>query len=140
MTDTAVKRVVVEGGRARGIETGGERIAARNVIVASGAIGSPVLLLRSGIGPGAHLMERGVPVALARPGVGENLQEHPAVGLSAWLAPGMRMPAGEIYHLQSLLRWSSGLAGTPEGDMHVAVSGRAGGMRWGGGSGRCTGG
>jgi hypothetical protein len=33
---------------------------------------------------------------------------------------------GEIYHLQSLLRWSSGLAGAPLGDMHVAVSSRAG--------------
>jgi 5-(hydroxymethyl)furfural/furfural oxidase len=130
MTDAVVRLVVVEAGRATGIEVArqgvAERIAARNVIVSAGAIGSPALLLRSGIGPGTHLVERGVAVALARPGVGENLQEHPAVGLSAWLAPGMRMPAGEIYHLQSLLRWSSGLAGAPEGDMHVAVSGRAG--------------
>ena len=130
VTDAAVRRVLVEGGRAIGIEVaqaGGTRtIAARNVIVSAGAIGSPALLLRSGIGPGGHLAERGVAVILARPGVGENLQEHPAVGLSAYLAPGSRMPPGEIYHLQSLLRWSSGLAGAPEGDMHVAVSGRGG--------------
>ena len=48
------------------------------------------------------------------------------MGLSAFLAPDMRMPAEEKYHLESLLRWSSGLAGTPEGDMHVAVSTRSG--------------
>jgi len=130
LTSAAVTRVRMEGNRACGIDLhiGGvdRSIAAHNVIVSSGAIGSPVLLMRSGIGPGGHLQERGVPIVVARPGVGENLQEHPAVGLSAFLAPDMRMPAEEKYHLESLLRWSSGLAGTPAGDMHVAVSTRSG--------------
>ena len=130
MTETAVRRVLVEGKRATGllVQRGGEmlRIAAGHVIVSAGAIGSPALLLRSGIGPAEQLRERGVDVVVARPGVGENLQEHPAVGLSAFLAPAARLPAGEHYHLQSLLRWSSGLADTPEGDMHVAVSTRSG--------------
>jgi 5-(hydroxymethyl)furfural/furfural oxidase len=59
------------------------------------------------------------------PGVGENLQEHPATGVSAFLAPGARGAGGERYHLQTLVRWSSGLEGTPEGDMHWAVSTRS---------------
>ncbi len=130
LTGTAVRRIAIEGGRVTGLLVEGpggtQHIAARRVIVSSGAIGSPALLLRSGIGPGGHLAERGIQVAAARPGVGENLQEHPAIGLSAFLAPAARAPLGEHYHLQSLLRWSSGLDGTPEGDMHVAVSTRSG--------------
>ncbi len=130
LTGTAVRQIVLEDGRATGLLVGGQggarRIVARRVIIASGAIGSPALLLRSGIGPGGHLAERGIPIVLPRPGVGENLQEHPAIGLSAFLAPAARAPTGECYHLQSLLRWSSGLPGTPEGDMHVAVSSRSG--------------
>jgi choline dehydrogenase-like flavoprotein len=48
----------------------------REVIVSSGAIGSPRLLLLSGIGPAAHLNEVGVEVVHDLPGVGENLQDH----------------------------------------------------------------
>jgi 5-(hydroxymethyl)furfural/furfural oxidase len=130
LTGTAVRHIVMEGPRATGleIESAGVRrtIAARRVIISAGALGSPALLLRSGIGPAAHLAERGVPVVLARAGVGENLQEHPAIGLSAFLAPAARLQGGEQYHLHALLRWSSGLADTPAGDMHVAVSARSG--------------
>jgi 5-(hydroxymethyl)furfural/furfural oxidase len=126
---TMVRRVVFDGPRATGLlvlgEDGAERtIAARHVVVAAGAIGSPAMLMRSGIGPGAHLQSRGIAVLADRPGVGENLQEHPATGLSVYLAPHARGPGGEVYHLQTLLRWSSGLEGTPEGDMHMAVSTR----------------
>jgi choline dehydrogenase len=46
------------------------------VILAAGSIGSPQLLLLSGVGPAAHLQALGLPVALDRPGVGENLQDH----------------------------------------------------------------
>lgn len=126
---TRVLRVVVEDGRAVGLrvrDQGGERvIRARHVVVSAGAIGSPGLLMRSGIGPGGHLRARGVAVVADLPGVGENLQEHPATGVSAFLAPGARGAGGERYHLQTLVRWSSGLEGTPEGDMHWAVSTRS---------------
>lgn len=50
--------------------------AAREVIVASGAIGSPQLLQRSGVGPGQWLRELGIPEVLELPGVGNNLQDH----------------------------------------------------------------
>ncbi|KAF8511924.1 GMC oxidoreductase [Gautieria morchelliformis] len=54
--------------------------ARREVIVASGALGSPCLLMLSGVGPCAHLQELGIPVLKDLPGVGSNLQDH--VGLS----------------------------------------------------------
>ena len=67
----------MEKGRAVGVEAGGRlRRARREVIVAAGAIGSPRLLLLSGIGPAAHLEQVGVPVACDLPAVGENLQDH----------------------------------------------------------------
>lgn len=77
-TDVTVRRLVVERSRVTGVElTSGERITAtREVILASGAIGSPRLLLLSGIGPADRLRGLGIPVAHDLPGVGENLQDH----------------------------------------------------------------
>ena len=77
-TGVQVRRIVVEGGRAVGIETmAGETLrAAREVILTAGAIGSPRLLMLSGIGPAAHLKSVGVPVVHDAPGVGGNLQDH----------------------------------------------------------------
>lgn len=76
-------RVVVEGRRAVGVEiaTAGSRTpvfvrASREVIVSSGAIGSPKLLLQSGIGPADHLQAVGVACIHGLPGVGANLQDH----------------------------------------------------------------
>lgn len=76
-----VTRIVVEGGRAIGVEfrdgSGLQTVRAeREVIVAAGGIGSPHLLLRSGVGPADHLRQVGVPVVHDLPGVGENLHDH----------------------------------------------------------------
>ena len=76
-----VLRIVVENGRATGIEVAGragaERITAETeVILSAGAIGSPRLLMLSGIGPADHLRDVGVPVLLDQPGVGSDLQDH----------------------------------------------------------------
>ena len=81
-TDVRVLRVLVEGRRATGVEVvarggGVESIRTdREVIISGGAIGSPALLLRSGIGPADHLKRIGVPVVHDLPGVGSNLQDH----------------------------------------------------------------
>lgn len=77
-TDVQIRRILVESGRATGIETmSGEVIrAGSEVILTAGAIGSPRLLMLSGIGPAAHLRKAGVPVVHDLPGVGENLQDH----------------------------------------------------------------
>jgi choline dehydrogenase len=77
-TDTHVRRVLVENGRAVGVEhaAGAER-ARREVIVAAGAYGSPQLLMLSGVGPADHLREHGLDVLVDNPNVGRHLQEHP---------------------------------------------------------------
>jgi choline dehydrogenase len=82
-TGATVLRVEVDGRRATGVRvaTGRRREetvrAEREVILCAGAIGSPQVLLLSGIGPAAHLREVGVPVTHELPGVGANLQDHP---------------------------------------------------------------
>ena len=81
VTRAQATRIVIEGGRAVGVEYKGDGVALvararREVLLASGAIGSPQLLMLSGIGPAQHLMEHGIKVQLALPGVGKNLQDH----------------------------------------------------------------
>ncbi|MEM7267658.1 MAG: GMC family oxidoreductase N-terminal domain-containing protein [Pseudomonadota bacterium] len=73
-----VRRIVVKGDRATGVElAGGEEICAeKEVILTSGAIGSPRLLQLSGIGPADHLSALGIEVVHDQPQVGENLQDH----------------------------------------------------------------
>ena len=80
-TGCHVDRVVIEDGRAREIvwiQNGVRRAARarREIVLAGGAIGTVQVLLRSGIGPGAELQSLGIPVAVDRPGVGKNLQDH----------------------------------------------------------------
>jgi choline dehydrogenase len=86
-TGIQVTRVLIEAGRATGVDylQRGSRFqvrAAREVILCAGAVGSPQLLLLSGIGPAGQLESLGIPVTSELPGVGENLQDHLAVGLS----------------------------------------------------------
>ena len=76
--NTFVKNLIVEKHKVRGVELGnGERLYAdREIILTSGAIGSPKLLMQSGIGPADHLRSLGIDVKLDAPGVGSNLQDH----------------------------------------------------------------
>lgn len=80
-TETLVDRVVLEGKRATGVVVrgpGGERTltARREIVLASGAVASPVILERSGIGNAERLRRLGIEVTADLPGVGENLQDH----------------------------------------------------------------
>ncbi len=75
-TDAQVRRIVVEAGRAVGVELADGVHRAGEVILSSGAIGSPRLLQLSGIGPADHLRDMGVPVVFDQPGVGSDLQDH----------------------------------------------------------------
>jgi choline dehydrogenase len=78
LTGAQVLRVVVENRRAVGVEVAGQGTlrAEREVILSSGAIGSPRLLQLSGIGPADHLQSLGIPVVLDQPNVGANFQDH----------------------------------------------------------------
>jgi choline dehydrogenase-like flavoprotein len=72
-----VSRLVIERGHVTGVELGGQQVtASQAVVLSSGAIGSPALLLRSGIGPEDHLSDVGVQTIFDAPEVGGNLQDH----------------------------------------------------------------
>lgn len=77
-TGAAVRRVLMEGGQAQGIEMadGGQYAASSEIILSCGAIGSPRLLQLSGVGPAEHLTALGITVMLDRSQVGANLQDH----------------------------------------------------------------
>jgi choline dehydrogenase len=94
VTNALVTSIVTEGGRAAGVTyryDGAERTARAEaeVILAAGAIGSPQLLMLSGIGPADDLRETGVYVIVDNPGVGGNLIDHPAVPV-IWSTPRVR--------------------------------------------------
>ncbi|HEX4508038.1 MAG TPA: GMC family oxidoreductase N-terminal domain-containing protein [Alphaproteobacteria bacterium] len=87
-TDAQAVAVTFDGKRATGVryrQGGTEKTvtARREVILSSGAINSPALLQRSGVGPGALLSGLGLPVIHELPGVGENLRDHYAVRMVA---------------------------------------------------------
>ena len=89
-TDTVVRKVLLEGRRARGVvcsaDGGAETLhAEREVILAAGAFHSPQLLMLSGVGPADHVRDHGIAVAHDLPGVGANLQDHLEVHLQ-WRA------------------------------------------------------
>jgi choline dehydrogenase len=85
-TDAHVTGVRIDSGRAVGVryrqgKAAREASAAREVILSAGAIGSPQLLLLSGIGPADELRALGIPVVADLPGVGKNLQDHVMVSV-----------------------------------------------------------
>jgi choline dehydrogenase len=85
-THALTTRVVVEAGRAVGVEyrhdgTGHTAYADAEVLLCGGAINSPQLLMLSGIGPSPHLRDVGVELVHDLPGVGQGLQDHPAMPL-----------------------------------------------------------
>jgi len=120
----AALRVLFERRRAVGVEfaseNGREQVRGRRITLASGAIFTPALLLRSGIGPEAELSRLGVDPVAVSPGVGENLLDHTAVVL--WAVPKRgACTEGEPVH-QTLLRFTA--AGSSEAnDMHLYMMG-----------------
>ncbi|MBN9016052.1 MAG: GMC family oxidoreductase N-terminal domain-containing protein [Rhizobiales bacterium] len=128
-TETRVSRIVVAEGGARGVlvQRGGEKeeLRAHRIIVCSGALASPAILMRSGIGPAPHLADCGIETLHHLPGVGQNLMEHPSSGLVPFLKPGARQKGPLDYHIPIGYRFSSGIEGCPPGDMHMNFVTRA---------------
>ncbi len=84
ITGATVDRILFDGNRACGVRyrLGGAAREIRvegEVILSSGTIQTPALLMRSGVGPGSHLQERGIDVVAGREQVGRNLHEHPSL-------------------------------------------------------------
>ena len=89
-TNALVERLTFDGQRATGaifVREGERRTirASREVIVCAGAIGSPALLMRSGLGPAQHVRDQGIAVLLDRAAIGENLQEQPTVPINKFV-------------------------------------------------------
>lgn len=110
-TESQATRVLFEGDRATGVEY--QRNGAREqvscsgeVIVSSGAIRTPGLLMHSGIGPDSVLMEHGIPVLRNAPAVGANLMEHPGIYVRAFTSLPTFNRAGRLLNMPLvLLNW-----------------------------------
>jgi 5-(hydroxymethyl)furfural/furfural oxidase len=131
LPETRVRRLLIEHGRAVGVEVADGRgstrqLLAQEVVLAAGALHSPALLLRAGIGPGEHLRSLGIPVVADRPGVGANLHEHPQIAVSSYLRPEARVAPGQGRHIFVGFRYSSGLDDCCETDMYAVVVNRGG--------------
>jgi len=114
--DALVDRVLIDGRRAHGVRLAtGEEIAAQQVIVSAGAIHSPAILLRSGVG-----VDDGLPV-------GANLKDHAATpGFEIALAPSGRRPSADAPVFAMVLRYTSELAAAGPNDMQMAWFGAVG--------------
>jgi choline dehydrogenase len=109
LADRTVDRVLIENGTAVGVvvRRGSveERYDAGRVTLSAGAFGTPAILLRSGVGPRAVLSALGVETVSDRPGVGENLMDHPTAALALTPKPGTCNPADPL--VQAMLRYTS---------------------------------
>jgi choline dehydrogenase-like flavoprotein len=123
VTGALAHRVRLEGDRCTGVEysVGADLDLARctgEVIVAAGAVGSPQLLLRSGIGPQSDLHSAGIGVTADLPGVGANLFDHPMSGVV--YSSARPVPAGQNNHGE-VLGLIRSHPGAPAPDLQVMV-------------------
>lgn len=121
-----VDRVLLDGRTARGVVAiiGGERreFLAPLVVLSAGAIHSPAILQRSGIGPAALLAEHGIAVAADLP-VGENFFDHPYCRIELKLKPEFKATDVDARHTNCCVRMSSGHAGAARDDiLYVAMN------------------
>jgi 5-(hydroxymethyl)furfural/furfural oxidase len=126
-TDTQVSELLFDGNRCMGVKAvvagRPQEFRGNEVILCSGAIHSPAHLLRAGIGPAGHLRDLGIEVRAHVPGVGQRLQDHPAVAVAAFIKPHARIVNDYTRrHIYVGLRYSSKLDGIPAGDMLTVVT------------------
>src|SRR5580693_1351861 len=118
-----VDRVLFDGDRAVGVRVriGGawREIRGGTVILSAGAVHSPAILMRSGVGPADHLRDLGIAVRADLP-LGRGFQDHPAIFLPIRLEP-FAQPPGGFRHTNACLRYSSGLAGAGPNDMMMVA-------------------
>lgn len=124
--NTEVCGLLFEGGQCVGVRAMVDQkeieYSGREVILCCGAIHSPALLMRSGIGPTAQLRKLGIDVRVDLPGVGQGLMDHPSISVASFLHPHARANPYSKHALQVGMRFSSGLPEAPAGDMALTVS------------------
>ncbi|THD64475.1 GMC family oxidoreductase N-terminal domain-containing protein [Phenylobacterium sp.] len=125
LSDTYVQRILFTGATATGVvavnSAGEQRFEGREIVLSAGAIHSPAILMRSGVGPAAALAKLGIEVQADVAGVGQGLQEHPSIAVSAYLQPQNRMAPDVSGHIQVHARYSSNHPGCPPTDMAVSA-------------------
>ncbi len=137
--DTLVRRVIIENGKAVGVEveSGGEvsEIRAKLVVLSGGSLMTPPILMRSGIGRKAELESHGIDVIVDEPGVGHNLSDHPALSVVCEVNDGANVDQDEPL-IQSILRYTCegsdkrndlqieqiSFAGKPGGPKHFSIA------------------
>jgi choline dehydrogenase len=124
--DAQVLRIGLEGGRAKSVfflHSGREQMArvSGEIVLSAGAIASPQILLRSGIGPAEEIKSVGILPLIDLPGVGSNLHDHPGLGMTY----AVNLPTfndqlrltSRVFHTANWLLFGRGPAATP--DAHV---------------------
>lgn len=118
--DALVDRIAIEGGRATGVVArtadGVRRFAAGEVVLCAGAIHTPAILLRSGIGPADELRALGIAPVADLP-VGRALTEHPSVFVDLALRPEARAATIDQRHSSAVVRYASGHSGSGANDL-----------------------
>jgi 5-(hydroxymethyl)furfural/furfural oxidase len=114
--DAFVRKIEVESGRAVGVAVGGrgqkqDVLRGREIILTSGALHTPAILMRSGIGPAAHLKEQGVEVVHDLPAVGQHLMNHVNAGFAIFLPRRAMQSSAQLGWGQSVVRLASGIGG-----------------------------
>jgi choline dehydrogenase-like flavoprotein len=131
--DALVDRVTFEGTVANGVRVhlpgrGWTNLGAANVVLCAGAIHTPGILIRSGLGPGALLQELGVAPIRHMPDVGQNLLEHPIQRLTVALKKEFAPRDRDARHTNCCISYTSGMGGAGRRDMlmiafnHLGVS------------------
>lgn len=127
-TGAQIHRILIEGGRAVGVEYFRDGVrtlarARREVILAGGAIASPEILLRSGIGPAEELAALGIAPLHDLSGVGRNLTDQPGASFEV----ACKQPFTSTHNLRidrfavSMMQWAAGMGGIGAGPPMVAV-------------------
>jgi 5-(hydroxymethyl)furfural/furfural oxidase len=129
IANAVVERLIIVDGAVLGVSAcstaGMTRFDGREIVVCCGAIQSPALLLRSGIGPAAHLQALDIPVVANRPGVGRNLANHAGLYISVHLPRRSRHDRSRTdCWATAMLRYSSGHPGCAAGDMQIVPASR----------------
>jgi len=129
LANALVERIEIQGRKAIGVMArtlkGRELFTAREVILSAGALHSPAILMRSGIGPGRHLKQQGIEVICDLPAVGQHLMNHVNASIAAYLPRHAIQPSLQRGLGQSGLQCSSGLEG-PEIDMLLLAINKGG--------------
>lgn len=124
-TKTVVEALTIEANVVTGVKVrgpnGSAQHRARTVVMCAGALHTPAILMRSGIGDPAKLINAGISVRAEVRGVGRNLQEHPSIAVSAYLPSAQRMRPDVVGHIQLHARYSSMMEGCPQTDMAISA-------------------